>query len=145
MKANNADMDRPFESAFAELEEVVQQLEEGDLSLEQAAWEANHRRVAGIDEAGRGAWAGPVVAAAVILPADSPDLSLRLAGVRDSKLCTPLQRERLYEIIQSEAVSIGVGLVQAEKNVVVLVVQPLHHHPVFALDVYHAGLLRNRI
>ena len=36
MKANNADMDRSFESAFAELEGVVQQLEEGDLSLEQA-------------------------------------------------------------------------------------------------------------
>jgi ribonuclease HII len=81
-----------------------------DLSLERAAWDANHRRVAGIDEAGRGAWAGPVVAAAVILPADRPDLPLRLVGVRDSKLCTPRQRERLYEIVQSEAVSIGVGV-----------------------------------
>jgi ribonuclease HII len=81
-----------------------------DLSLERAAWDANHRRVAGVDEAGRGAWAGPVVAAAVILPAGCPDLSQRLAGVRDSKLLTPQQRERLYEIIQCEAVAVGVGV-----------------------------------
>jgi ribonuclease HII len=81
-----------------------------DLSRERAAWGANHRRVAGVDEAGRGAWAGPVVAAAVILPAGCPDLAQRLAGVRDSKLLTAGQRERLYEIIQSEAVTVGVGV-----------------------------------
>jgi ribonuclease HII len=51
--------------------------------------------IAGIDEAGRGAWAGPVVAAAVILPLDDPDLEHKLEGVCDSKLCTPRQRENL--------------------------------------------------
>jgi ribonuclease HII len=54
-----------------------------------------HRYIAGIDEAGRGAWAGPVVAAAVILPLSDPDLEEELRGVCDSKLCTPHQRESL--------------------------------------------------
>ena len=85
-----------------------------DLSFEGAAWDASYGRVAGVDEAGRGAWAGPVVAAAVVLPAERPDLALRLAGVRDSKLLTPRQRERLYEIIQGEAVAVGVGVVGPE-------------------------------
>jgi ribonuclease HII len=51
-------------------------------------------RVAGVDEAGRGALAGPLVAAAVILPED-----FDLEGIRDSKLLTPAQRERTYERI----------------------------------------------
>jgi len=82
-----------------------------DLSFERAAWDEGYRRVAGVDEAGRGAWAGPVVAAAVTLPAECPDLAPRLAGVRDSKLLSPRQRERLFEIVQGEALSIAVGVV----------------------------------
>jgi ribonuclease HII len=50
--------------------------------------------VAGLDEAGRGAWAGPVVAAAVILPIEQFNLLHQLEGIRDSKLMTPLQRAR---------------------------------------------------
>ncbi len=64
--------------------------------------------VAGLDEAGRGSLAGPVVAAAVILPL-SEDCSTRLAGVRDSKLLTAQARERLYEVIMRHALAIGVG------------------------------------
>ena len=65
--------------------------------------------IAGIDEVGRGALAGPVAAAAVILPPrlDAPWLNL----VRDSKQLTPLKRELLFEHIQRAAVSVGVGLV----------------------------------
>ena len=48
--------------------------------------------LAGLDEAGRGAWAGPVVAAAVVLPLDRPDLAESLAGVRNSKQMTSNQR-----------------------------------------------------
>jgi ribonuclease HII len=81
------------------------------LDYEQVAWSAGYRRVAGLDEAGRGAWAGPVVAAAVILPGDDPDLARDLAGVRDSKLLTAAQRELLLEAIQARAVGIGVGAV----------------------------------
>jgi len=65
--------------------------------------------VAGIDEAGRGAWAGPVVAAAVILPLERPDLERALAGVNDSKQLTARQRERLFGVIYGVAMAVGVG------------------------------------
>jgi len=65
--------------------------------------------VAGLDEAGRGAWAGPVVAAAVVLPPLDPDLRRRLAGVRDSKLLSPARREALLTTICEYALAYGVG------------------------------------
>ena len=65
--------------------------------------------VAGVDEAGRGAWAGPVVAAAVILPLHRPDLLKALKGVNDSKQLTPRQRERLFDVILSVALAVGGG------------------------------------
>ncbi|GAB4525248.1 MAG: ribonuclease HII [Anaerolineae bacterium] len=67
------------------------------------------RRIVGIDEAGRGAWAGPVAAGAVCLPIENADLSDILAGVRDSKMMTPRQRERLVDTIKATAVAWGVG------------------------------------
>ena len=79
------------------------------LEIEQALWSQGVRRVAGIDEAGRGAWAGPVVAAAVVLPANHPHLLAALAGVNDSKKLTPATRERLYACVQEVAVAIGIG------------------------------------
>ena len=85
-----------------------------DLSLEKMAWAEGYCLVAGIDEAGRGAWAGPVAAAAVILPPNSPDLGQRLNGVRDSKTLSARQREELYGIIQGEAIAVGVGIVDSE-------------------------------
>lgn len=66
--------------------------------------------VAGIDEAGRGAWAGPVVAAAVILPLDTTTLSQTLAGVNDSKQVSPKQREILFDRIHATASAVGVGV-----------------------------------
>jgi ribonuclease HII len=68
-----------------------------------------YRFIAGVDEAGRGPLAGPVVAAAVIIPLNL-DLTT-LAGVRDSKLLKPRQRELLYDRIQETAISIGVGII----------------------------------
>ncbi len=70
--------------------------------------------MAGIDEAGRGAWAGPVVAAAVILPLDRPDLLTVLQGVNDSKKLTPRQRENLLPLIERVALAVGVGIVAPE-------------------------------
>jgi ribonuclease HII len=67
------------------------------------------KRIAGLDEAGRGAWAGPVVAAAVILPVDNPELPQLLEGVRDSKQMTPAQRERWAHQISEVAVVVGLG------------------------------------
>ncbi len=65
--------------------------------------------IAGLDEAGRGSLAGPVVAAAVILPL-SDDCSMCLAGVRDSKQLTAQAREQLYEVIIQYALAVGVGI-----------------------------------
>ena len=64
------------------------------LTYEEALWEQGSFYVAGIDEAGRGAWAGPVMAGAVILPVD-PELPEMLKGARDSKMMTPAQRESM--------------------------------------------------
>lgn len=63
--------------------------------------------VAGVDEVGRGALAGPVVAAAVILPSNFS--APWLAGVRDSKLLDPVQRELLFPCIEESAIGIGIG------------------------------------
>jgi ribonuclease HII len=79
------------------------------IALERGLWQQGVRLVAGIDEVGRGAWAGPVVASAVILPPDNPRLRAALRGVTDSKLLTARQRERLFGLIQAAAISVGVG------------------------------------
>ena len=68
-----------------------------------------YRFIAGIDEAGRGPLAGPVVASAVILP---PNISIN--GVDDSKKLTPEKREILFEIIKEKALSIGTGIVSSK-------------------------------
>ncbi|MCB9450276.1 MAG: ribonuclease HII [Anaerolineaceae bacterium] len=67
------------------------------------------RFIVGIDEAGRGPWAGPVAAGAVCLPLATPNLSQTLAGVRDSKQMTPRQRTQLVETIKQTAMGWGVG------------------------------------
>ncbi len=72
-----------------------------------------YRHIAGLDEAGRGALAGPVVAAAVMLPLDNPDLELILWGVDDSKRVTAVYREELFEVVRQTAVSYGIAAVQA--------------------------------
>lgn len=74
------------------------------------AWEETlralgYRCIAGVDEAGRGALAGPVVAAAVVLPDEFP-----AEGIDDSKRLTPLQREMAFDRIMAGASTVGVGL-----------------------------------
>ncbi len=86
-----------------------------DLLHEQQLWDGGTRLVAGLDEAGRGAWAGPVVAAAVVLPSDQVDLPDLLRGVRDSKLMTRRQRERWAASIRACALAVGVGETPAEQ------------------------------
>jgi ribonuclease HII len=78
--------------------------------LERRLADAGFAHVAGTDEVGRGALAGPLVAAAVILPAD-----VDLPGLRDSKLCTRLQRERLARQIREQAVSVSVVRVRHDR------------------------------
>jgi ribonuclease HII len=74
------------------------------LALEAQALRRGYRCIAGVDEAGRGPLAGPVVAAAVILPD-----GLILPEVNDSKQLTEQKREELFDIIRAEAVSVAVG------------------------------------
>lgn len=66
--------------------------------------------IAGIDEAGRGPLAGPVVAAAVVLPA-----GCKIKEVRDSKQLSPAQRETIFELISKQAQGIGLGIVEASE------------------------------
>jgi ribonuclease HII len=85
------------------------------LEQERALLRAGYAPIAGLDEAGRGAWAGPVSAAAVILPLGDPALSEKLRGVCDSKMCTARQRDELYEQIIEVAVAWKVALVPARR------------------------------
>ena len=78
-----------------------------DLSLEMPLWQAG-MLVGGVDEAGRGAWAGPVAAGAVILPM-RVDILQTLSGVRDSKCMTPLQRSKWAVQIKQAALGWAVG------------------------------------
>lgn len=80
------------------------------LEAESALWDAGLRRIAGLDEAGRGAWAGPVVAAAVILPPKPSDVLRALAGVRDSKLLAPRKREALFRVVLRTCLAAGIGM-----------------------------------
>jgi len=74
---------------------------------------AGYHAIAGVDEVGRGSWAGPVVAAAVVLPAAALDAPELLAGADDSKVLTAGQRERLCERIIALADGWGLGAVPA--------------------------------
>jgi ribonuclease HII len=80
------------------------------LEVERALHAQGLSLVAGLDEAGRGALAGPVVAAAVILPLERPDLEQVLTGVRDSKLVTPDGRDAFFGVIHQAALAVGVGV-----------------------------------
>lgn len=79
-----------------------------DYMYESELYDAGHDYVAGIDEAGRGAWAGPVVAGAVVLPKH-----LIIPGVDDSKKLSPNERERIFLIITKEAVAWSVGVMES--------------------------------
>lgn len=85
-----------------------------DLSFEKQLWKNDLTCVAGLDEAGRGALAGPVAAGVVVLPASSR-LSRTLRGVRDSKQMTPPQRDLWAGRIKSAALGWAVGLASPDE------------------------------
>ena len=84
------------------------------LRHESALWANGALWIAGIDEAGRGALAGPVAAGAVVLPKTS-GLKQDLAGVRDSKEMSPAARETWSQVIRELAVSCAIGLASAQE------------------------------
>jgi ribonuclease HII len=76
---------------------------------EAQAWRTGVTLVAGVDEAGRGPLAGPVVASAVIIAPDR-----RIRGLADSKILSPEQRDALFHVIRERAVAVGIGIVDHE-------------------------------
>ena len=78
--------------------------------IEKLLWERGHDVVVGIDEVGRGAWAGPLMVGAAVLPRDR-----RVNGVRDSKLLSEPQREFLFDRIADWCVTWSVGAVSQEE------------------------------
>ena len=81
-----------------------------DLSIEQQFHQQGFLYVCGIDEAGRGPLAGPVYAAAVILPDDC-----QIDGLDDSKKLTEKKREALFPIIKEKALAFGIGFASAQE------------------------------
>ncbi|MBW1897628.1 MAG: ribonuclease HII [Deltaproteobacteria bacterium] len=79
-------------------------------AFEKKARNRDFSNIAGVDEAGRGPLAGPVVSAAVILPNSFPT-----SGITDSKKLTPQKRELLFHVISRHALAIGVGVVDSEE------------------------------
>ena len=98
-----------FRKKYEKHQQELARLEE-ILTYERGLWEAGYDLVAGIDEVGRGPLAGPVVAAAVILPKEG-----KIEGVNDSKKLSAKKREELYDIILEKAVSYGIGVVSNER------------------------------
>lgn len=85
------------------------------LEYENEAWQRGSLSVAGLDEAGRGALAGPLCAAAVVLPHDRPSLPTDLLGVRDSKQMTYSEREQWSVIIKHVARDYSLAWVQSDE------------------------------
>jgi ribonuclease HII len=86
-----------------------------NLSFESCLWQNGLTLVAGIDEAGRGALAGPVAAGVVILPCDTPNLIQQCHAVRDSKQLSAAQRKTAALTIQQVALAWSVGLADAQE------------------------------
>lgn len=87
---------------------TINAMQNPDLDREKELWKKGFTLIAGIDEAGRGAWAGPVVAAAVMLP-DDLQIIKKLCGVRDSKQMTARQRDLWVNRIKELATAWSVG------------------------------------
>ena len=95
------------------------------LDIEETYWSQGLECIAGVDEAGRGPLAGPVVAGAVILPK-----GLFIEGVNDSKKLSANQRERLFHEIYRRALSVGIGVVS--------------HQVIDRINIYQASILAMR-
>jgi len=116
------------------------------MEYESALWQDGSTLVAGLDEAGRGAWAGPVYAAAVILPNDVRVKQI-LHGVNDSKKLSAKQRQRWKGCIQSASIAWAVasasaqevdemGIVPASCTAMTRALDQLHYRPTYLLIDY---------
>lgn len=78
-------------------------------TFEKLAYDEGYRCIAGVDEAGRGPLAGPVVAAAVVFPPEYQN-----SEINDSKKLTARKRDELYKVISDKALAVGVGVAEAD-------------------------------
>lgn len=101
----------------------------GLLRMERELWARGHALVAGVDEAGRGPLAGPVVAAAAILPRD-----LFLPGLDDSKKLSPGLREEICRVALASGVRFGLGVVEVETIDAINIYQASRRAMLMALD-----------
>lgn len=92
----------------------MKKLIEPNFELEKSVIEFSKKHIAGVDEVGRGALAGPIVAAAVVFK-DYDDIIQLLGGIKDSKLLSSSKREKLDQIIKESAHSYAVGVVDVEE------------------------------
>ncbi len=104
------------------------------LEEETALLKQGYSFIAGVDEVGRGCLAGPVVAAAVILPLHDPHLASRLEGARDSKQLTAQARERMYDVIMQVALATAIGVGSVELIDEINILQATKHAMYAALD-----------
>ena len=105
-----AGVQKLLESARARLRKLEEERARIDALKHYERQYAQYNYICGIDEAGRGPLAGPVVAGAVILPKDCDILY-----INDSKKLSPAKREELYDVIMERAVAVGVGLATPER------------------------------
>jgi ribonuclease HII len=101
-----------LEKYYKEQEAIRKQRKKAEQMLleERRLWEAGYSLIGGVDEAGRGPLAGPVVAACVILPKDKV-----ITGLDDSKKLTPAKRDQLFDIISEKAEAIGLGIIDENR------------------------------
>jgi ribonuclease HII len=92
-----------------------------NLDMERTLWAQNIEHIAGVDEAGRGPLAGPVVAAAVIFPKE-----FVMYGVDDSKKLSARKREELFIMISQQAMSVGVGIIDHKEIDRINILQATH-------------------
>ncbi|WIF94622.1 ribonuclease HII [Caminicella sporogenes] len=97
-------IEREYSKFIGERERILKMCK-----IENELYNQNYNLIAGIDEAGRGPLAGPVVAAAVILPKDK-----LIFGINDSKKIPEKKRYKLYDIINEVAIDVGIGIVDNE-------------------------------
>lgn len=114
MKAYSEDTRSGLVSLMNKLKKQILKAEEEDARLEsmlsfEKQYGEDYHAICGIDEAGRGPLAGPVVAAAVILP-----VGLKIPKLNDSKQLSEKTREALYDIIMDKALSVGIGIIDHE-------------------------------
>lgn len=86
-----------------------------DFSIEEKLWVQGYKFIAGVDEAGRGPLAGPVVSAAVILEPRIQNIEYRIQNLDDSKKLSTKKRELLFDEIEKKAVEIGIGIASCKE------------------------------